>query len=191
MKFLTSFNEAQSLQGKWSDRVMRSVDYKDNTIRMYFTDLTDSGWKELPIKHELCGINFELDEKTHYKEKRLYKKFIFTFTCHADHSMDRTVEVMESLTSAMERLKDDGYNFKLVDLILGDSKKLSKTSYNEKIQIEIFHKKDYVPFEIIFLPEIKKQKAEAAKLKASDKKVIPPTKHKGKLSGANPIKKIK
>lgn len=168
LKSLNSFiNEAQffgaidpeearritGLQGEWFDRVMRSVKYdREEDIRGYLLDLTDSKWIERPVKIGLCSDDFELDtNKQTYKNKPLYKSYTFTFTNRTDHSIDRTIEVMNTMTAAMERLKDAGYNFRLLDFILGKSQKLRSTSYNEKIQIEIYHKDDIVPLNIIFL----------------------------------------
>lgn len=164
---------------KWVARVRKSIKYEnEKDIKMYFIELIDIFWEISSITYGLCGVNFELEEQATYVRSPLYKVYTFTFVNHKIHTMERIIEIMEEITSAMERLKDDGFLFRLKDLTLGKDQIGKK-----KIIIEILHTKDFVPFDIVFPPppppekettklEPRKKPADRNKLKEKIKEEI-------------------
>jgi hypothetical protein len=136
-----------------------------NNVKSYFVDLFDLGWRLSNTEFGICDEDFELLDQVEYIHEPLYIKYTITLTYHKTHSMSTLIEILGSLTSSFERMKDDGYLVDLIDMTLGKTQK-----GNKKVIIQIYNTKNVVPFEIIFPKKPKKPKEEVGQLKPKFKK---------------------
>ena len=143
MKYLKKYSQINEME-KWVERAMKSLKYeREEDIRMYLVELLDMGWVETKTRYDMGDENFVLKSRIHYMKNPVYLQYNFEFSNTKVLTMDRSIELLEVITTAVERLKDDGYIFKILNFAIGKEQ-------SSHFKLSIFHKDDVVPWENIF-----------------------------------------
>lgn len=131
---------------KWVERTIKSLQYnREDDIRMYLIELIDMNWVERKVIYTIGDQDFNIKKRINYMSMPLYQQYIFNFINSKVLTMDRSIELMETVTSALERLKDDGYMFRVLDFIFGTNQ-----AGNKQFRLMIYHKDDIIDWEKIF-----------------------------------------
>lgn len=179
MKYLQKYNQIKEAQAaamppeytghieqRWVSRVKRSVKFDiENDIKEYFSEwIEEMHWVQGPTEYSICGGDFELGNQSDYTRNPVYKEYTFNFINKKILSMNRTLETMGVLTGILERLKNDGFMFRLLNLTLGKEQKGHKC-----LRISIYHTDDIIPWDIVFPQE---EKPDQPQVKKPVKKVL-------------------
>ena len=135
MKHLIKYNEGINKYGECNP----VLDYnKETAIRQHLAEMIDIGWIEDRVDLDITTSKFDAnmdyvynlaldDEKLldyknklddpvvsvfsedEYKKNPFYEEYTFSFSSEKMFSIEEAVEMMDSLSSAIERLKDDGF----------------------------------------------------------------------------------
>ena len=145
MKYLEKYKIFEA--GDWRRRTVQKLEYtREQEIRMYLVELLDMNWIEHMVVHDIIDGDFQLKNRINYLRNPIYQCYMFDFTNKKILSMNKTIELMESITSALERLREDGFMFKIFNFTIG-----SDQSGRKRFTIVIYHRDDIVPWEDIFV----------------------------------------
>jgi hypothetical protein len=141
----------ESIKPQWEKEVVSQLKYdRAEDLSLFFIELLDLNWIEDKVLETVSGEDFKLDpQRMSYLKNPLYQTYVLRFKTGRLHSMNVFIEIMDIITESLERIRDDGYVFKVIDLSLGRKK--------EKIfEVAIYHSDDKVDFESIFIKKDKR-----------------------------------
>jgi len=116
-------------------------------IRSYFLELLDLNFEEEPVDFSICDDSFTLGNRVEYVNKDLYQSYKFRWTTRRIHNMDTITEIMDTISEAIQRLRDSGYSFRIMDLTLGKNHRV------KVFEVIFYHSDDKIGFERIFIPK--------------------------------------
>lgn len=141
----------ESTRPTWEKEIVSQLKYeRGEELSFYFLELLDLNWTEDKVLETISGEDFKIDnQRLTYLKNPLYQTYVLRFTTGRLHSMNVFIEIMDIITESLERIKSDGYVFKVIDLSLGRKK--------EKIfEVAFYHPDDKVDFELIFIKNDKR-----------------------------------
>lgn len=145
MKYLKGLSEFNMIKEGWQTSLKKELLYdREDDIRLFFINLFDLGWIELPVKHRICGSNFDVDDnRIFYDNNSLYPRYTFILESNkSETSMNNVIELVGDIDEILERIRLEGYVFNVEQMVI---------TPKGRIEISIYHEDDVIPCEMIFI----------------------------------------
>jgi hypothetical protein len=147
MKHLKKYNYF-SINENWISDAQEGLTYdRTSDIRSYFLELLDLNFEEEPVELSICDDEFTVKDRMIYVNKDLYQSYKFRWTTRRIHNMNTITEIMDTISEAVQRLRDSGYSFRIMDLTLGKNHRV------KIFEVIFYHSDDKIGFERIFIPK--------------------------------------
>jgi hypothetical protein len=137
-----------SINENWVEDAKFDLSYnREDDIRSYFLELLDLNFEEEPVELSICDDEFKIGNRMDYVNKNLFQSYEFRWTTRRIHNMDTITEIMDTISESVQRLRDTGYHFRIMDLTLGKNHRV------KTLEVILYHTDDKINWERIFIPK--------------------------------------